>query len=367
MHERALYNELLEIGNKQRCIAPHALAGYPTLLKTSEVQRRAGRHPTSNALTLAASEAIADAIASIVNPRDRLIATAALGASPEFAGELMKTRLEAVARLPDGCNIDAFKRGRRRAFQRIADYLERGERQADSLTTSQIEVSVSAIAAYDYVAQLDDDAERLHLAGLTLLLAVKHPWLRPPLEIEVPDSMCCHDALFDAYVSFLKCALDSLDINDRRRSGVRFLLTPKELRQVTILSDDLRLRGPLPLPSEGTAKSLWWHLTDHKEDLRSAWSALWQDPDAYMWVMRVTAQSAAIEQRLGKYLPSHLRWRSHELNVLRAEEILCNHYAELVAHKTISREDLGFALKVCIGYHSFSLAVNPLVWDNIDE
>lgn len=117
--------EILErVGRRDRSIHPGRLEKYDELLRLARDRRHLGADATSQDLARAAAELIEEAIASLSDRVDRLVAEAALGATKQFEGLSVTTRKETLADL-HGISVDVYKRRRPEVFRVIAHSLAR--------------------------------------------------------------------------------------------------------------------------------------------------------------------------------------------------------------------------------------------------
>jgi hypothetical protein len=168
-----IYGELFSIGRHQRSIRPEALLGYPHLLSCPEVRRRA-RSTDPTQLAASASQALHEAIETIVREATRSVAEAALCVTSDFEGLQVSQRWR---ELP-GIDESSFKRHRRRAFEHITAFLTRRtpvdgqgstEPEAASHTITTISDSKDDARDRENLGAIASNAARVHYAGLGVL------------------------------------------------------------------------------------------------------------------------------------------------------------------------------------------------------
>lgn len=166
--QHPIYQELLDIGRRQKTIRPDAFAADSHLLASPEVRRRCDINPTDAELQHAASEALHDAINHIVSLQTRAVAEAALCSSKRYEGKQITERIHEMP----GMTIDIFRYQREHAFEEIVQFLTRevvaakphqsdtGRRSGHTSATARVE---------DELTLLVDHAASLHYAGLAVL------------------------------------------------------------------------------------------------------------------------------------------------------------------------------------------------------
>ncbi len=177
-----LYLELGDIGTKEKSIEPPALEKekYAHLLRCREVQRRVRPGASITQLAQQASLALKDAISNIPGPTNKLVAEAVLGATDQFEGLLIKQRKEIVAKHPNGCSEESYKRRRKRVLLDIIRFLERQTLDVPILsapygpTVTETETNTADRDPVDSALwALAANASQLHYAGLASFFVSK--------------------------------------------------------------------------------------------------------------------------------------------------------------------------------------------------
>jgi hypothetical protein len=119
-----LYRELIAIGAKSKSLRPTALITYTELLACRQVATRAPGESDRAILAVHASRALRDAISTVVEASDRLVAEAALAATERFEGKRIGERQDMLAAEKKGrITLDVFKAHRRVVFGEIVLFL----------------------------------------------------------------------------------------------------------------------------------------------------------------------------------------------------------------------------------------------------
>lgn len=116
-----LYGELGEIGRKQKSLEPTGLLSYEEVLSCPEVTRRSGPEATQFDLARHARQALLDAVASITDQRDNLIAEAALCTTELFIGKDVNQRKALLRK--NGISSDMYKERRPYVLGCIINFL----------------------------------------------------------------------------------------------------------------------------------------------------------------------------------------------------------------------------------------------------
>jgi hypothetical protein len=121
LDSQLIYKELIVIGRNRRSIRPEALLDCQHLLSCAEVRRRTLGSADLMQQAKRASEALHEAIETIVIPETRAVAEVALCAIPELEGLSIGYRISTAS----GMDQRTFGRYRQRAFEHITAFLTR--------------------------------------------------------------------------------------------------------------------------------------------------------------------------------------------------------------------------------------------------
>ncbi|MGA9876800.1 MAG: hypothetical protein WBQ21_13440 [Solirubrobacteraceae bacterium] len=240
-----LYHVLLEIGSKEKSIAPTRLAKYKALLDSREVLRRAKMTTDTNQLAQHARQAILTIVNDTPDETRKLVLQAALATTKAYRGLRVGQREEILEELPKPITKDMFRYHRRKGFETIIDILESG---AEPFTTQNPPTGRQWDHPEHFVLPMVRVAANLHYAMLASLFIASFEPNAGALGVSVgvrrseERNMCMRRA-FESFSEFLLIFRANLDTPSARESLMHYL--PKQsIDSLRRLLQSIIDRGP---------------------------------------------------------------------------------------------------------------------------
>jgi hypothetical protein len=215
-----LYRELLDIGSKEKSIAPTRLKKYKALLESPEIRRRAGMTTDTNQLAKHASQALRIIVDETPDETSKLVLQAALSTTKAYRGLRVVQREEILDKLPKKISKDMFRYHRRKGFETIIDILESG---ADNFTVAPAPKPLQD-EHEGFVLPLIRIAAFLQYAILASLFTTNFEPLAKTYEgslisgrLNQESGNACTRQAFGIFAEFLGIFMDYFDESERHR------------------------------------------------------------------------------------------------------------------------------------------------------
>jgi len=219
--EHPLHRVLLDIGSKEKSIAPTRLSKYKALLESREVRRRAGMTTDTNQLAKHASQALLTIIDETPDETRKLVLQAALATTKQYIGLRVVQREEMLEALPQNITKHMFRYHREIGFETIIDILESG---ADDFTVGTPSSKPPQDESRHFVLPLIMIAAHLQYAILASLftasfesLAKAHESLFSSGRLNPEVGNTCTRQAFGIFKEFLDIFMAYLEESERHK------------------------------------------------------------------------------------------------------------------------------------------------------